>query len=162
LADKEEPVVVYTDGGCRPNPGLGGWGAVLLHKGREKELSGAEPDTTNNRMELTAAVSALEALKRPCKVVIHTDSQYLQRGVTEWMPSWKRNGWKRREGAVKNLDLWQELDRLTQVHEVKWYWVKGHAGHVYNERCDVLASEAMDRLVAAGPASSSRRNQDCL
>jgi ribonuclease HI len=149
LAGKDAPVIIYTDGGCRPNPGLGGWGAVLIHGSHIKELSGAEPETTNNRMELTAAVSALEALKRHCRVVLHTDSEYLQKGITQWMPSWKRNGWKRREGAVKNVDLWQELDRLTQLHEVEWRWVKGHAGNAYNERCDELATDAMAELAAA-------------
>jgi ribonuclease HI len=156
VAGKDEPVIIYTDGGCRPNPGLGGWGAVLMHGNHRKELSGAEADTTNNRMELTAAVAALEALKRNCRVVLHTDSEYLQKGVTEWMPAWKRNGWKRKVGAVKNLDLWQKLDRLVQEHEVKWHWVKGHAGNLYNERCDELATEAMARLAASKPAVARR------
>lgn len=139
-------VEIYTDGGCQPNPGIGGWAAVLIYKDTVREISGAEPNTTNNRMELTAAVRALEALKRPCKVVMHTDSEYLKQGVTAWMRGWKRNGWKRKEGALKNVELWKELDALTARHEVQWRWVRGHAGHPYNERCDALASEAIAKL----------------
>jgi len=157
LTGKDDPVVIYTDGGCRPNPGVGGWGAIFRHKGRYKELSGAEWETTNNRMELTAAVSALESLKRPCRVELHTDSEYLQKGITAWMPSWKRNGWKRREGPVKNVDLWQKLDRLVQEHDVEWRWVRGHAGDPNNERCDELASEAIARLVETAPERNGRQ-----
>ncbi|MFA6243306.1 MAG: ribonuclease HI [Candidatus Hydrogenedentales bacterium] len=135
----EAAVEIYTDGGCKPNPGVGGWGAVLLYGDKSRELSGGEENTTNNRMELTAAVRALEALKRPCRVVLHTDSEYLRRGITEWMPQWKRIGWKRREGELKNKDLWQKLDTLAQSHNVDWRWLKGHAGHPLNERCDELA-----------------------
>ena len=145
VAGKAERVIVYTDGGCDPNPGIGGWAAILLCKGKGKELSGGEPRTTNNRMELTAAVAALEALKRPCAVTLHTDSEYLEKGITTWLPSWKQRGWKRKRGAVKNLDLWQRLDALVQRHHVQWRWVPGHAGDVYNERCDQLASEAIAR-----------------
>ena len=142
----EECVVIYTDGACDPNPGPGGWAAILMYKERAKELSGGERNTTNNRMELTAAIKALEALKRPCTVALHTDSQYLQRGITEWLPSWKRRGWVRGSGTVKNLDLWKALDALTQKHDVQWRWVPGHAGHTHNERCDTLARDAIQRL----------------
>lgn len=138
-------VTVYTDGGCDPNPGRGGWGVVLVYKGKAKEISGHEDITTNNRMELTAAVKALEALRRPCRVALHTDSQYLQKGITNWMKKWKRNGWRTRSGAVKNQDLWQRLDALTETHDVEWHWVRGHAGDSLNERCDALAREARTR-----------------
>jgi ribonuclease HI len=141
----KDTVIVYTDGGCDPNPGVGGWSAVLRYQGQERELSGGAPDTTNNRMELTAAIEALKALKRPCRVELHTDSQYLQRGVTEWMPAWKRNGWRTRSGPVKNQDLWRELDIQLARHQVGWSWVRGHAGDECNERCDVLASAAIRR-----------------
>ena len=139
-------VEIYTDGGCQPNPGTGGWAAIMLYGGKEKELSGAEPNTTNNRMELTAAVRALEALKRPCHVVLHTDSEYLKNGVSTWIHGWKKNGWKRKEGALKNVDLWQRLDELTSKHKIEWRWVRGHAGHDLNERCDVLAGQAIAAL----------------
>lgn len=156
-----DAVIVYTDGGCDPNPGTGGWAAVLIYKGVAKELSGGEHNTTNNRMEMTAALRALEALKRPCKVTLHTDSQYLQKGITEWLPGWKARGWKRREGAVKNEDLWRELDALCQRHRVIWKWVRGHVGNRYNERCDELASAAIAamknprRLGASGRVCNS-------
>lgn len=146
----EEHVIIYTDGGCDPNPGVGGWGVVMMYKGRTRELSGGDPDTTNNRMEMTAAISALEALKRPCSVVISTDSEYLQKGVTTWMHAWKRSNWKRKTGAVKNVDLWQRLDALIQGHQVRWQWVRGHAGDPINERCDELASEAIARIKRGG------------
>ncbi|NUM53272.1 MAG: ribonuclease HI [Candidatus Hydrogenedentes bacterium] len=139
-------VEIYTDGGCQPNPGTGGWGAILRYRDKERELSGAEPNTTNNRMELTAAVRALEALTRPCEVIMHTDSEYLRNGITSWLPSWKRNGWKRKEGALKNVDLWQRLDELASQHHIDWRWVKGHAGHEFNERCDELATAAIATL----------------
>lgn len=139
-------VIIYTDGGCEPNPGTGGWAAVLSYGGAYKELSGGEPRTTNNRMEMTAAIEALRALKRRCKVVLHTDSQYLQRGVTEWMPKWKSKGWKRGKKPVKNLDLWQELDRLIEQHDVEWRWVRGHVGDPLNERCDELAGQEIAAL----------------
>ena len=141
-------VTVYTDGGCKPNPGAGGWAAVLLYNDTEKELYGAEPDTTNNRMELTAAIEALQALKRPCSVVMHTDSEYVKRGITEWMPGWKRAGWKRKTGAIKNSDLWRKLDELASQHDIDWRWVKGHAGDYYNERCDELATQAIEEMRA--------------
>ncbi len=139
-------VVIYTDGGCDPNPGAGGWGAILVQGRRAKELSGGALHTTNNRMELTAAVEALNALKRPCSVLLTTDSEYLQRGVTQWLADWKRRGWKRKTGEVKNADLWKELDRLTSSHDVRWRWTRGHAGDPLNERCDELAQQAIQRL----------------
>jgi ribonuclease HI len=139
-------VEIFTDGGCQPNPGTGGWAAVLLYKDKRLEISGAEVNSTNNRMELTAAVRALEALKRPCDVIMHTDSEYLRNGVTTWMKGWKRNGWKRKEGALKNIDLWQQLDELTQQHNIEWRWVRGHSGHDLNERCDELATQAIVSL----------------
>jgi ribonuclease HI len=147
---KPDPVVIYTDGGCMPNPGAGGWAAVLRYGDHIREISGYDPETTNNRMELTAAVEALKALKRPCEVELYTDSQYLQRGVTEWMPSWKKRGWVRKSGPVKNEDLWKALDRLVQKHDVQWRWVRGHAGNEMNERCDELASQEIARARAAG------------
>lgn len=138
-------VDVYTDGGCEPNPGVGGWGAVLLYGGARKELSGGADHSTNNRMELTAAIEALKALKRSCRVVLHTDSEYLKKGVTEWLPAWKRRGWKRKGGSVKNLDLWQELDGLSDQHDIHWQWVPGHAGIDENERCHDLAAQEIAR-----------------
>ncbi len=136
-------VTLYTDGFCEPNPGEGGWAAILLHGSNRKEISGAEPDTTNNRMELTAAIEGLKALREPCKVDLFTDSQYVRQGITAWMRTWKRNGWRTStKQPVKNQDLWQELDRLTEKHEITWHWVKGHAGDPLNERCDFLAGEA--------------------
>lgn len=139
-------VTVYTDGGCDPNPGVGGWAAVLLYKEHCRELFGGERRTTNNRMEMTAAIRALESLRRPCSVKVCTDSQYLQRGITEWLPAWKRRGWRRKEGAIKNLDLWKRLDELTQVHHVTWRWLPGHSGDPLNERCDALVGEVIAGL----------------
>ena len=147
---QEKCVTIYTDGGCDPNPGVGGWAAVLLHGKVVKELSGGVTASTNNRMELTAAIRALEALKEPCKVEVYTDSQYVQRGITEWLPGWKRRGWRRRGGAIKNLDLWQALDALRGKHEVKWRWVRGHDGNQYNERCDELAGQEIRKLKRRG------------
>ncbi len=143
MTSKKNSVVIYTDGGCEPNPGVGGWGAVLISGEHMKELSGGALETTNNRMEMTAAIEALRALKRSCQVTLYTDSQYLKNGITQWLPAWKRNNWKRKGGPVKNQDLWQTLDALVQKHTVSWHWVKGHAGHDYNERCDALASAAI-------------------
>lgn len=138
-------VTVYTDGGCRGNPGSGGWGAVLEYGGSTKELYGYEEETTNNRMELMAAIKALEILKRPCNVSLTTDSQYVRQGVLEWMQGWKSRGWKTAaKKPVKNKDLWQRLDEATQKHEIEWHWVKGHSGHAGNERADELANRAMD------------------
>ena len=143
-------VEIYTDGACSGNPGPGGWGAVLRHGDAEKELQGWSSLTTNNRMELLAAIRALEALKCPCKVVLYTDSQYVKNGVTQWLPNWKERGWRTSGGKpVKNQDLWKELDRLVSLHDVEWRWVKGHAGHEENERVDRLATEAI-RLGLAG------------
>ncbi len=142
----EPAVVIYTDGGCEPNPGVGGWGAVLLYGGHLKEISGGAPETTNNRMELTAAIEALSALKRPCRIQLYTDSEYVKRGITEWIVSWKKKHWTRREGPVKNVDLWQRLDALVEKHEVEWRWVRGHTGNTYNERCDELAGAAIQAL----------------
>ena len=137
-------VVVHTDGACSGNPGPGGWGAILKSGDVEKELSGGEPNTTNNRMELLAAISALEALKRPAQVDIYTDSQYVRGGITGWIFGWKKNGWKTSDRKpVKNVDLWQRLDTALGEHQVKWHWVKGHAGHAENERADELARKGL-------------------
>ena len=137
-------VVIHTDGACSGNPGPGGWGAVLHFKDQEKELRGGELATTNNRMELMAAIRALEALKRPCKVELHTDSQYVKHGITQWISGWKAKGWRTADKSpVKNADLWQRLDHARARHDVDWRWVKGHAGHVMNERADELARRGM-------------------
>jgi ribonuclease HI len=137
-------LTIWTDGACSGNPGPGGWGAILRFGETEKELCGGEPDTTNNRMELTAAIMALEALKRPCEVDLHTDSQYLRGGVTGWIKGWKRNGWKTADRKpVKNVELWQRLEAAAEPHKVAWHWVKGHAGHDENERADELARRGM-------------------
>ncbi len=141
------PVLIYTDGACSGNPGPGGWGAILIAKGHEKELSGGDPQTTNNRMELMAAIAALEALTRPCSIDLHTDSQYVRQGITEWLPGWKARGWKTADKKpVKNDDLWKRLDQARLRHEVRWHWVKGHAGHPLNERADGLARAAITTL----------------
>ena len=141
-ANASKIVEVFTDGACLGNPGPGGWAALLRFDGREKELSGGEPDTTNNRMELMAAIAGIEALKRACTVLVVTDSEYVRRGVEEWMARWKANGWKTSDKKpVKNRDLWERLSAALASHEVRWQWVKGHAGHVENERVDVLARE---------------------
>ena len=137
-------VTIFTDGACRGNPGPGGWGAILLFGEREKEISGGEAMTTNNRMELIAAIQALMALTKPCKVELHTDSQYVQKGISEWMPGWKARGWKTAaKEPVKNADLWKLLDEARLRHDVTWKWVKGHAGHVMNERADQLANKGL-------------------
>lgn len=139
-AAQPRAVTIYTDGGCKGNPGPGGWGAVLEYNGHERELWGGEPMTTNNRMELMAAIMALETLKRPCTVDLHTDSQYLRNGITQWIAGWKANGWRTAlKQPVKNADLWQRLDEARQRHKVTWHWVRGHAGHPGNERADRLA-----------------------
>ncbi len=143
-------VQIWTDGACSGNPGPGGWGAILRYGETDKELRGGEALTTNNRMELLAAIRALEALTRPCAADVHTDSQYLRGGVTSWLQGWKRNGWKTADKKqVKNQDLWQELDKLIAKHDVAWHWVKGHAGHDENERADELAREGMAPFKAA-------------
>jgi ribonuclease HI len=137
-------VSIWTDGACSGNPGPGGWGAVLRYSDRERLLKGGEAQTTNNRMELTAAIEALESLTRPCAVNLHTDSQYLRGGVTGWIKGWKRNGWRTADKKpVKNEDLWRRLDAATEPHEIDWLWVKGHAGDEHNERADELAREGM-------------------
>jgi ribonuclease HI len=138
-----EPILIYTDGGADPNPGIGGWAAILKYGRREKLLSGNEPDTTNNRMELQAAISALQALKRPCQISFYTDSEYLRQGITQWIDRWEASGWKRKGGKpVPNVDLWQKLQRLVKQHDIDWHWVKGHAGDPLNERVDQLARQA--------------------
>ncbi len=145
----ESIVEIWADGGCRGNPGPGGWGVLMRAGEHEKELWGGERDTTNNRMELTAVIRALEAMKRPVRARIHTDSQYVQKGISEWIHGWKRNGWKTSDRKpVKNADLWQELDRLAAQHRLEWLWVKGHAGDPGNERADALANRGIDELIA--------------
>jgi ribonuclease HI len=137
-------VEIFTDGACSGNPGPGGWGAVLRYGEHERELSGGEPATTNNRMELLAAIRGLEALKRPCRVGLYTDSQYLRDGITKWLPAWKARGWKTADKKpVKNLDLWQRLELAAASHNVEWHWVRGHSGHPENERADALARAAI-------------------
>lgn len=141
-------VTIYTDGACRGNPGPGGWGVVLLYRGNEKLLSGATSETTNNRMELTAAIEALNSLKEPCRVDLYTDSQYLQKGIKEWVDQWKRREWRRADKSpVKNADLWKALDASATKHDVSWHWVKGHSGHPENDKADSLANEAIDKLL---------------
>lgn len=140
-------IEIHTDGACLGNPGPGGWAALLRFNGTERELAGGEAQTTNNRMELMGAIAALEALKEPCAVVLHSDSKYVLQGISEWMPGWKRKGWKTAGGgAVKNQDLWQRLDAARQPHRIRWQWVKGHAGHVDNERVDALARAQAERF----------------
>jgi ribonuclease HI len=142
-----DKVSIYTDGACRGNPGPGGWGAILRHGAHEKELSGSDENTTNNRMELMAAIRALESLKRACDVTLTTDSQYVRLGITEWLAKWKRNGWKTAgRQPVKNQDLWLRLDEAAARHKVHWKWIKGHSGHPENERADVLANQAIDAM----------------
>ena len=144
ISPSENKVVIYTDGACSGNPGPGGWGAILIYRENEKELCGGEPDTTNNRMELLAAIKAVEALKRAVKIELHTDSSYLRDGITKWINGWKRNGWKTsQKKPVKNEDLWKQLDAINQNHDISWHWVKGHAGHPLNERADELARQGM-------------------
>ena len=142
-----KPVEVFTDGACRGNPGPGGWGAVLRHQQREKELFGGERATTNNRMELTAAIRALEALTERCRVEITTDSVYVKDGITKWLDGWRARGWRTaNKKPVKNQDLWMQLAELAEAHELQWHWVKGHAGHPENERADALANRGLDGL----------------
>lgn len=147
MSETRPAVTIYTDGACSGNPGPGGWGAVLVSGRHRKELSGSEPDTTNNRMELMAAIAALEALKRPSEVDLYTDSAYLRNGITAWVHAWKRNGWRTADRKpVKNAELWRRLDEAMARHEVRWHWLKGHAGHEENERADRLARAAIAAL----------------
>lgn len=142
-----DEVEIFTDGACRGNPGPGGWGVLLRYKGQEKELKGGESETTNNRMELMAAIIGLESLTRDSKVALTTDSQYVQNGITQWIHNWKKNGWKTAgKKPVKNIDLWQRLDQAIIEHDVDWHWVRGHSGHDENERADQLANEAIDDM----------------
>ncbi|MEM8590224.1 MAG: ribonuclease HI [Pseudomonadota bacterium] len=144
-------VEIFTDGACSGNPGPGGWGAILRWKGHEKELNGGEPETTNNRMELMAAISALESLKRPMRVVLTTDSAYVKNGITQWLAGWRANGWRTAaKKPVKNVDLWQRLEQAIGKHRIDWRWVKGHAGHAENERADALARQAIVEMRSAG------------
>ncbi|MDO9467000.1 MAG: ribonuclease HI [Thiobacillus sp.] len=137
-----DTIHIYSDGACKGNPGVGGWGALLVTDGHRKEICGGEADTTNNRMEMTAVIRALESLKRPSTVEVHTDSQYVQKGISEWMAGWKRRNWRTASGhPVKNQDLWLQLDALAQLHRIEWKWVRGHAGHPENERADQLANQ---------------------
>lgn len=141
-------VEIYTDGACRGNPGPGGWGALLRYGDVEKELYGSEAETTNNRMEMMAVISALSSLKRSCELHITTDSKYVKQGITEWIHAWKRNGWRNsNKKPVKNADLWQQLDGLVEQHDTHWHWVKGHSGHEENERVDALANKAIDEML---------------
>jgi ribonuclease HI len=149
MMNNENIVEIYTDGACRGNPGPGGWGAILRYQGKEKSLHGGERETTNNRMELMAAIAALESLTRPCRVHLTTDSQYVMKGITEWMANWKKRGWKTASRQpVKNVDLWQRLDAALAPHQVTWEWVRGHTGHPENERADQLANRGIDELSA--------------
>ena len=150
MSDTGDRVTIYTDGACSGNPGPGGWGALLIFRDREKELSGAERHTTNNRMELMAAISALEGLSRRCGVDLHTDSQYVRQGITSWIAGWKRKGWRTASNMpVKNEDLWKRLDAARDRHDVEWHWVKGHAGDARNERVDGMARRAIEAMRAA-------------
>jgi ribonuclease HI len=146
MTDEKPQVIIYTDGGCRPNPGRGGWGVLLMSGVHEREMSGAERDTTNNRMELTAAIKALEVLDRPCEVTLFTDSEYVKNGISKWINNWLKNGWKSGKKPVKNQDLWKRLHEARQRHDVNWRWTKGHAGNKYNERVDQLATDALENL----------------
>lgn len=139
-----ETIYIYSDGACKGNPGAGGWGALLVSGGHRKEICGGESNTTNNRMEMMAVIRALESLKKPSTVEVHTDSQYVQKGISEWMAGWKRRNWRTADGKpVKNQDLWLQLDALSQLHKVEWKWVRGHAGHPENERADALANQGV-------------------
>ena len=145
-----QKITIYTDGGCRGNPGPGGWGAILEYGAHRKELKGHAEETTNNRMELTAAIEALSGITRKCPIELYTDSVYVRDGISKWMANWKKNNWRTaNKKAVKNKDLWQALDELNNAHRVAWHWVKGHSGHPGNDRADELANEAMDELMAS-------------
>jgi len=138
-------VIIYTDGACDPNPGPGGWAAVLIFKNNSKEIFGCERQTTNNRMELTAAIQAFNTLSQPCQVEFYTDSEYLRRGISEWLPNWRARNWKRKAGKLANIDLWQALDQAVKAHKIDWLWVRGHSGNHYNQRVDWLARQAASR-----------------
>lgn len=154
-------VDIFSDGACKGNPGVGGWGALLRSNGVERELFGGEPATTNNRMELMGAIAALEALTRPCAVRLHTDSKYVLQGITEWIANWKKRGWKTADKKpVKNEDLWRKLDMLTASHEIEWIWVKGHAGHEGNERADELANRGVSAILAQTTPSNRSLKQN--
>jgi len=143
-----DTIYIYSDGACKGNPGTGGWGALLVSNGHRKEICGGEAHTTNNRMEMTAVIRALESLKRPSVIEVHTDSQYVQKGISEWMQGWKKRNWRTADGKpVKNQDLWLQLDALSQLHTIQWKWVKGHAGHPENERADALANQGVLQAV---------------
>ena len=144
-----DKIEIYTDGACKGNPGVGGWGALLVAGDKEKEMCGGEKETTNNRMELMAVIQALGALKRPCHITLHTDSQYVLKGITEWITGWKAKGWKTASKApVKNVDLWQALDAAQSTHKIEWRWVRGHTGHHGNERADQLANRGVEKVLA--------------
>ncbi len=160
-AEGASRVTIHTDGGCHGNPGPGGWAAVLESGGKRRELSGGNPATTNNRMELQAAIEALAALKTPCAVEMYTDSQYLRLGVTQWLAGWKRKGWRTSsKQPVKNEDLWRRIDELAAGHQIRWHWLKGHVGHEFNERCDALANEEMAKIRRAYTPAQLREALD--
>jgi ribonuclease HI len=140
-----QEVTIYTDGACDPNPGPGGWAAILIYHNREKSLTGSDLQTTNNRMELTAAIEALKSLKHPSQIEFFTDSQYLRSGITEWIPNWRARNWRRKGGKLANVDLWQALDKNIQTHQINWHWVRGHSGDRYNQRVDYLARKSIQR-----------------
>ena len=144
MKDLQE-VTIYTDGACDPNPGPGGWAALLIYNKREQTLAGSDPQTTNNRMELTAAIEALKALKKPSQVEFYTDSQYLRLGITDWIPNWRARNWRRKGGKLANVDLWQALDKKIQTHQINWHWVRGHSGDQNNQRVDSLARKSIQR-----------------
>jgi ribonuclease HI len=155
-------VIIHTDGACSGNPGPGGWGAILAFGDHTKELMGGEPHTTNNRMELMAAIAALESLKRPCLVDLHTDSQYMRNGIMSWIKQWKRNGWRTADKKpVKNVDLWQRLEAAIETHRVSWHWVRGHAGHAANERADQLARDAIAAIRSGAIGALTKDKSDC-
>lgn len=148
MNNNPQTVEIFTDGACKGNPGIGGWGALLKYADQEREIFGGEKETTNNRMELLAAIRALESLKRPCKVQLHTDSQYVQKGISEWIQAWKARNWRTAsKKAVKNDDLWKQLDLLAQQHDIEWIWVRGHNGHPGNERADQLANDGVSSVI---------------